>query len=162
MRGRWDREPAHASQRPRRLVAVTCAAVWITGGAAGMADEITEQQVRDFLGRFEAAQGTADFDAVVPLLHPEVLFRFNDGDHRGLEAARGAFESTWALDVEDERYYLTDIEVLHRGVESATATFRFHWSGKGDHGPFHVVGRGTSVLVRHDGELKLLVEHLSR
>ena len=44
----------------------------------------------------------------------------------------------------------------------STATFRFHWSGVGDNGPFHIVGRGTSVLVRHDGALKLRVEHLSR
>ena len=127
-----------------------------------MADEIGEQQVREFLRRFERAQGTEDFDAVRPLLHPDVLFRFNDGDYRGLEAARGAFESTWALDVDDERYYLTDVEVLHVDSNSATATFRFHWSGSGDNGPFHIVGRGTSVLVRDDGRLKLLVEHLSR
>ena len=127
-----------------------------------MADEIGEQQVLEFLQRFERAQGTEDFDAVRPLLHPDVLFRFNDGDYRGLEAARGAFESTWALDVEDERYYLSDIEVLYRDEHSATATFRFHWSGVGDHGPFHIVGRGTCVLVRHKGELRLLVEHLSR
>ena len=127
-----------------------------------MAQEITERQVLDFLDRFETAQGTEDFDAVVPMLHPDALFRFNDGDYRGLEAARGAFESTWALDVEDERYHLSDIEVLYSDESSATATFRFHWSGVGEQGPFEVVGRGTSVLVRHEGELRLLVEHLSR
>ncbi|MYE83258.1 MAG: nuclear transport factor 2 family protein [Gammaproteobacteria bacterium] len=142
--------------------AVTCAAVCIAGGMAGMAQEITERQVLDFLDRFEAAQGARDFAAVAPMLHPDALFRFNDGDYRGLEAARGAFESTWALDVEDERYYLDDIDVLHTDEHSATATFKFHWSGVGDNGPFHVVGRGTSVLVRHEGELRLLVEHLSR
>lgn len=146
----------------RRTLAVTCAAVCIAGGMAGMAQEITERQVLDFLDRFETAQGTEGFDAVAPLLHPDALFRFNDGDYRGLEAARGAFESTWALDVEDERYYLSDIEVLYRDEHSATATFQFHWSGVGDNGPFHVVGRGTSVLIRFEGELRLLVEHLSR
>ena len=143
-------------------LALHCAALGMVAAIGSVADEITEQQVLDFLDRFEQAQGTADFDAVAPLVHADVLFRFNDGDYRGLEAARGAFESTWALDVEDERYYLTDVEVLHVDSDSATATFRFHWSGSGDNGPFHVVGRGTSVLVRHDGRLKLLVEHLSR
>ena len=134
----------------------------IGANAAGMAEEITERQVRGFLARFEQAQATERFDAVEPLLHPDVLFRFNDGDYRGLEAARGAFESTWALDVEDVRYVLSHIDVLHRDASSATATFRFHWSGVGDQGPFEVVGRGTTVLVRYEGELRLLVEHLSR
>lgn len=145
-----------------RTLALHCAALGVVAAVGSVADEIGEQQVLEFLQRFERAQGTEDFDAVRPLLHPDVLFRFNDGDYRGLEAARGAFESTWALDVEDERYYLSDIEVLHRDGHSATATFRFHWSGVGDQGPFHIVGRGTCVLVRHDAELRLLVEHLSR
>jgi len=127
-----------------------------------VADEITEEQVLRFLKRFEQAQGTEDFELVSSMLHPDALFRFNDGDYRGIEAARGAFESTWAQEVEDERYRLTDVEVLHVDASSATVTFRFHWSGVGDDGPFHIVGRGTSVLVRHDGALKLLVEHLSR
>ena len=147
---------------PHRLLAVTCAAVCIGTNVASMAEGFTEQEVRDFLARFEQAQGTEDFDAVVPMLHPDVLFRFNDGDYRGIEAARGAFESTWALDVQDERYYLTDVEVLHTDEHGATATFQFHWSGVGDQGRFHVAGRGTAVLVRHDGALRLLVEHLSR
>ncbi len=125
-------------------------------------DRITERQVLDFLGRFETAQNSEDFDRVAPLLHPDALFRFNDGDYRGLKAARGAFESTWEHEVEDEKYYLSDIEVLHTDSGSATAAFRFNWSGVTANGPFEVVGRGTSVIVRHEGELKLLLEHLSR
>jgi hypothetical protein len=41
-------------------------------------------------------------------------------------------------------------------------TFRFHWSGIGARGPFEIAGRGTSVLVEHEGQLKILLEHLSR
>lgn len=134
----------------------------MAAGGADMAEQITESQVLEFLNRFETAQNSEDFDRVAPMLHPDALFRFNDGDYRGLEAARGAFENTWAHEVDDERYYLSDIEVLHVDHRSATATFRFHWSGVTANGPFEVVGRGTSVLVRHEGELKLLVEHLSR
>ena len=143
-------------------VAVTCAAVWKAAEGAEMVDRITERQVLDFLGRFETAQNSEDFDRVAPFLHPDALFRFNDGDYRGLKAARGAFESTWEQDVGDEKYYLSDIEVLHTDSGSATAAFRFNWSGVTANGPFEVVGRGTSVIVRHEGELKLLLEHLSR
>ena len=131
-------------------------------GAGDTAEQLSEQQVLEFLSRFEAAQNSEDFDNVAPLLHPDVLFRFNDGDYRGLEAARGAFESTWAQEVENEVYRLSDIEVLHAGSGSAAATFRFHWSGVTAKGPFEVIGRGTGVIVRHQGEPRLLVEHLSR
>lgn len=127
-----------------------------------MAGEIAEAQILEFLKRFEKAQSTQAFDNVVPLIHPDGLFRFNDGDYRGMDEIRSAFETTWAHDVEDERYYLSDIEIEHAGASSATATFKFHWSGKGPDGPFHIVGRGTTVVVRHQGSLKILVEHLSR
>ena len=124
--------------------------------------EITEAMVFDFFKRFEEAQGTASFASVVDMIHPDALFRFNDGDYSGLDAIRGAFESTWAQDVQDERYYLTDIKVMCLDTNSATATFRFNWTGIGPQGRFHIVGRGTSLLLRHDGKLKILVEHLSR
>jgi len=124
--------------------------------------EITEAMVFDFFKGFEEAQGTASFANVTHMIHPDALFRFNDGDYRGLDAVRGAFENTWAQDVQDERYYLTDINVMCLDANSATATFRFNWTGIGPQGRFHIIGRGTSILVRHDGKLKVLVEHLSR
>jgi hypothetical protein len=123
---------------------------------------ITETRVVEFLKRFEDASATELFANVVGMIHPNALFRFNDGDYRGLEAIRHAFESTWTHDVKDERYYLSDIEVVSVDTSSAAATFHFHWSGAGPQGPFQIVGRGTGLLVLHDGKLKVMVEHLSR
>ena len=123
---------------------------------------ITETKVVEFLKRFEDASATRLFANVVGMIHPNALFRFNDGDYRGLEAIQHAFESTWTYDVKDERYYLSDIEVLSVDTGSAAVTFHFNWSGVGPQGPFQIVGRGTSLLVLHDGKLKVMVEHLSR
>jgi ketosteroid isomerase-like protein len=123
---------------------------------------ITETKVVEFLKRFEDASATKVFANVVGMIHPNALFRFNDGDYRGLEAVQRAFESTWAHNVKDERYCLSDIEVVSVDTSSAAATFHFSWSGIGQHGPFQIVGRGTSLLVLHDGKLKVMVEHLSR
>jgi len=120
---------------------------------------ISKAQVVSFLNQFEKAQSTQSFDNVMDKIHPDALFRFNDGDYRGLDAIQGAFERTWDYAVQDERYYLTDIEVMHVDSNSATATFTFHWSGVGPQGPFHNIGRGTTVLIRHEGELKILIEH---
>jgi len=123
---------------------------------------VTEASVVEFLKRFEDVSATRTFANVRGMIHPNALFRFNDGDYRGLEAIQGAFESTWAHDVIDERYYLSDIEVVNVDTDSAAATFHFNWSGVGEQGPFQIVGRGTTLLVRHHGKLKVMVEHLSR
>ena len=124
--------------------------------------EITESKVVNFLNRFEIAQATRSFANVVDMIHPNALFRFNDGDYRGLLAIQRAFESTWSQDVKNEHYRLNNIEVISVDSNSAVATFQFTWSGKGAKGPFHIVGRGTSILVLHEGRLKVIVEHLSR
>jgi ketosteroid isomerase-like protein len=124
--------------------------------------QVTEAEVFEFLKRYEDASATASFANVAAMIHPNALFRFNDGDYRGLEAIQRAFESTWAYDVKDERYYLSDIEVMYLDASSAAVAFQFNWSGVGAKGAFVIVGRGTSVLVRHEGKLKLIVEHLSR
>ena len=123
---------------------------------------ITEARVVEFLKSDQYESAAKLFANVVGMIHPHALFRFNDGDYRGLEAIQRAFESTWAHDVKDERYYLSDVEVVSVDTSSAAATFHFNWSGVGPQGPFQIVGRGTSLLVLHDGKLKILVEHLSR
>lgn len=123
---------------------------------------ITESRVVEFLEQFVDASATGSFANVAGMIHPNALFRFNDGDYRGLEAIQGAFERTWAHDVKDERYDLSNIEVMSVDTDSAAATFQFRWSGVGTQGPFLIVGRGTSVLVRHQDRLKVMVEHLSR
>ena len=122
---------------------------------------ITETRVVEFLKRFEDASATRFFANVVGMIHPNALFRFTDGDYRGLEAIQRAFESTWTQDIVDELYYLSDIEVVSVDTSSAVVTFHFNWSGAGPHGSFQIVGRGTSLLALHDGKLKVMVEHLS-
>lgn len=121
----------------------------------------TSSELVEFFDSFERAQETHDFDRVAPMIHPQALFRFNDGDFRGVADIRAAFERTWAHDVEDERYWMDDLEVLHAGAECAVVTFAFHWSGTGPKGFFQVDGRGSSVVVRHAGSPVILLEHLS-
>ena len=125
--------------------------------------ELTEADALQFMARFEAALATEDFANVAPLIHPQAVFRFSEGDHSGMAEIRTAMERTWAHEVNDERYYLTDKRVLRSGEGSATVLFTWNWSGDSpEHGPFEIVGRGTVQLVRHDGEIKILLEHLSR
>ncbi len=113
-----------------------------------------------FLRAFEEASASRDFDEVAEI-HPDAIFRFTDGDFRGRDAIRLAFEKTWAWDVADERYYLTNLRVLAADTHSASVTYDFHWTGAARGRPFHTVGRGTAVVVLVDGKPQLIHEHLS-
>ena len=141
--------------------------VWLIAlmmaGAPAVQAELTEAEALQFMARFEAALATEDFEKVAPLIHPQAVFRFSEGDHSGMADIRAAMERTWAFEVDDERYYLTDKRVLHSGKGAATVLFTWNWSGdSAEHGPFKITGRGTVQLVRHEGTIKILLEHLSR
>ncbi len=124
--------------------------------------DLTPQTVADFLASYEQAQATHDFDEVAPLIHPEALFRFNDGDYRGIDEIRSAFEATWALDIEDTSYRVEDLTVETAGPDHAAASFSFVWEGTGPDGRFEVRGRGTTVVVMLEDSPRILIEHLSR
>lgn len=145
-----------------RSVSLWLVALMMTGAPAVQA-ELTETDALQFMARFEAALATEDFTQVSPLIHPQAVFRFSEGDHSGMADIRAAMERTWAIEVDDERYYLTDKRVLHSGKGAATVLFTWNWSGdSAEHGPFKITGRGTVQLVRHEGAIKILLEHLSR
>jgi len=98
------------------------------------------------------------------MIHERAFFRFNDGDFKGRAAVREAFEKTWrgSAGLKKERFYLSDIVVLSTDQASATATYTYNWEGTMDGRPFRVQGRGTRVLVREQGRLQIIHEHLSR
>jgi ketosteroid isomerase-like protein len=120
---------------------------------------LTEAKVREFVARWRAADDTV-FANVEPMIHPDALFRFNDGDYRGMASVRHAFESTAANASPDERFHWSDYDVLFVGEQSAIVTFDWIWSGTQAAGPFRVEGRGTSVIVDTDRGPQVMLEHL--
>ncbi len=124
---------------------------------------MTKESVVQFLNRFEELGESKNFDLIADMIHDEAIFRFNDGDFVGKQAIRGAFEKTWAgsANVERERFYLTDIQVLTTDAKSATATYTYHWEGAVAGQSFQIRGRGTRVLVVDHGQLQIILEHLS-
>jgi ketosteroid isomerase-like protein len=117
-----------------------------------------------FLHRFEALAEQENFDLVEDMVHADAVFRFNDGDFVGKTAVRGAFEKTWqgSDGVQKERFYLSDIVVLSVDAASAAATYTYNWEGRMNGQSFRIQGRGTRVMVVHDGRLQIIHEHLSR
>ncbi|MGI9327821.1 MAG: DUF4440 domain-containing protein [Pseudomonadales bacterium] len=126
------------------------------------AAEFNEAGIQSFMSAYEKALGTEDFNNVARFIHPQAIFRFSEGDFVGLVQIEKAFEKTWALDVQDVEYFLTNVHVLNLDATSATVLFNWNWHGKSKEGPFQIVGRGTSQIVLFEGQSKLLLEHLSR
>jgi hypothetical protein len=100
------------------------------------------------------------FDALLPVLSKEVVFWFNSGSHRGVAAARQAFEATWA-GIVDEHYWLEDLVWLSGDAASACCIFRFRWRGTVEGKPIEGGGRGTTILRRETAGWMIIHEHLS-
>jgi ketosteroid isomerase-like protein len=138
------------------------------GGAVnappGTDDGIAADEVVRFLNHFEEVAMKEDFDLLADMIDEGAFFRFNDGDFIGRQAIRAAFEKTWRADptVRKARFYLTDIVVLTTDHSSATATYTYNWEGSQGGQEFRIQGRGTRVLVREAGKLRIVHEHLSR
>ena len=129
-----------------------------------MQPAITVDIVVHFLNRFEALAEQEDFSLIRDMIHEDAYFRFNDGDFVGHPAIQAVFEKTWRGDpsVKKARFYLSDTVVLTTDHSTATATYTYNWEGSQDGRTFTIRGRGTRVLVRVNGELRIIHEHLSR
>ena len=158
-------------QSRRRGTRLRCIVAAFTIAIAGCAVHsgrfavpISEQEVVAFLHEFEKLAEREDFALIGEMIDENAFFRFNDGDFVGRPAIQGAFEKTWRGDptVKKARFYLTDIKVLTVDDRTATATYTYNWEGSQGDRKFAIRGRGTRVLVRHAGSLRIVHEHLSR
>ncbi|TAG74456.1 MAG: nuclear transport factor 2 family protein [Burkholderiales bacterium] len=129
-----------------------------------MQSALTQNNVIQFLNRFEALAEREEFGLISHMIHEHAYFRFNDGDFRGRDAIQAAFEKTWRGDpsVKKARFYLSDIVVLSTDSGSATATYSYNWEGSQGDKQFCIQGRGTRVLVRENAQWQIIHEHLSR
>ena len=116
----------------------------------------------EFLKLYEGATISRRFEDVAPLIADDAVFFFNDGSYVGKESIKGAFERTWAFDIQDEKYWLDNIQWLMKEDQVAVCTFAFHWTGVVK-GKFKELGsgRGTTVLGRSGSNWKVIHEHLS-
>ncbi len=125
---------------------------------------ITSESVERFLNHFEEVAMKEDFSLLQDMIDERAYFRFNDGDFIGHKAIQAVLEKTWRGDptVKKARFYLSEVVVLTTDKTSATATYTYNWEGSQGSQSFKIQGRGTRVLVRDGGRLRIIHEHLSR
>ena len=100
------------------------------------------------------------FDEVEPLISPQATFWFTDGTHRGIAEIRAAFERTWEA-LQNEVYWLEDLEWLGLSDAVASCIYRFRWKAEIDGETFEGTGRGTTAVRSENGQWKIIHEHLS-
>ena len=114
----------------------------------------------DAMKFYQARLALHDFDALLPVIAEDAVFWFSDGDHKGIEAARRAFEAAWKA-VENEVYTLEDLRWLAIGDSVASCIYNFHWKGMAAGEPVWGGGRGTTVLRKDAAGWRIVHEHLS-
>ena len=124
------------------------------------ADEEILMPPADFIGRYEAALATQEWENVSPLIHDQASVVFSNGTvHKGKDAVQAAFERNFRA-IEHERYQMRNVHWLLEKSDTAVFMFDFEWAGIIDGKEASGGGRGTSVLVNEDGRWLLLAEHL--
>jgi len=124
---------------------------------------ITPEEVVQFMNDFELLGEKKNFDLWTSMIHEKASYRLNDGDFFGLPEIRKIVEQTWVTyrTAENARFYLSDMRVIHVDRSSASVTFTYNWEWIKDGRPNRAQGRGTRVVVRDQGRLKIIHMHLS-
>ena len=113
-----------------------------------------------FIQEYERATNTHDFNQVRPLIKWDAVYFFSDGVFRGIDEIEAVFNRNWNT-IQDETYRITDVEWLSYSDTMATCIYHYYWRGyyKGEEREGR--GRGTNIMVKEDGEWKMIHEHLS-
>ena len=137
-----------------------CLALLVLLSQATQAEEENMMPPADFIGRYEAALATQEWENVSPLVHDRASVVFSNGTvHKGKDAVQAAFERNFRA-IEHEHYQMRNVHWLLEKGDTAVFMFDFEWAGIIDGKEASGGGRGTSVLVNEEGSWQLLAEHL--
>lgn len=118
-------------------------------------------ELEKFMKEYETANNSHDFNEVLRFVKDDAVYFYSDGTYRGLKEVKSSFEVNWET-ITDEVYSIKNIEWITVTENTASCVYDFQWKGKYHGYSFDGSGRGTNVLVKVDGEWKIIHEHLSK
>ena len=144
----------------RRAALAFASALLLVSPAALAAPDVDSAEAA--FERYKAEINTHDFDRLADdVIADDAVFVFSDATHRGIDAARGAFNRTWSI-IPDEVYTMEQAEWLARDANTAVVAFRYGYKGTMKDGkPLAGGGHGTNVYKRTAKGWRLAYEHLS-
>ena len=116
----------------------------------------------DFIAAYEKALASQDWKTVEPLISDQACVTFSDGTvHREKQNVQSAFENNFKK-IKSEEYSMENIVWLRKEDRYAVYLFEFNWTGIVNDQSISGSGRGTSVIIKEDGNWQLLTEHLGK
>ncbi|NEM97423.1 YybH family protein [Pontibacter burrus] len=129
-------------------------------GFAGKVDPETKQELATFMQQYVTATNSHNFANVQPLLQPDAVYWFNKKESRGLPEIEASFNESWNY-LPDEVYGIEDITWLSIDKRIATCIYTYTYQGTHNGKSIQGKGRGTTILVKENGNWKIAHEHLS-
>ncbi len=119
-----------------------------------------EKELNAFIKTYVDATNSHNFANVQDLLLTDAVYWFNKSESQGIAAIKKNFESTWSY-LPDEVYGIENVKWLSIEKNSATCIYEYTYQGTHDGKQVKGRGRGTSLLVKHNGKWRIVHEHLS-
>lgn len=114
-----------------------------------------------FMRQYEQATNRHDFNQLTPLIADDATYWFTDGSYHGIDAIKAAVERTFTT-ILDEVYKIDQLEWIAVAENLGVCRYHFRWTGVIHGTPASGNGRGTNLVVKRNGNWKMLHEHLSR
>lgn len=119
-------------------------------------------QPEEFIKAYESALGTQNWNNIAPLMSKSISVTFSNGAvHVGKDKVKAAFENNFS-NIQNEVYKIDSIRWLSKEENFAVYLFDFFWTGIVNGKSVAGNGIGTAVLIKEEGNWKLLTEHLGR
>lgn len=116
----------------------------------------------EFMQTYERACRAHDLAGAMRMIDEQAVYWFSDGScHRGGKEIAQALADNFAA-IESEDYRISNLVWLTESNETAVGVYRFEWTGVVRGAPAGGTGRGTTALIRRDGEWVVAHEHLSQ
>lgn len=116
----------------------------------------------EFIKAYEIALASQNWEIVEPLISSIASVTFSNGIvHIGKDNVKKAFENNFAK-IKSEKYSIDNVKWLIKTEIYSVYLFEFNWVGIVNGQSISGNGIGTSVIIKEDGNWKLLTEHLGR
>lgn len=115
---------------------------------------------RKALDKYIEATNSHDFNNVKAVLHPQAVYWFTDQNCISNEQIGSYFMKSWDT-IKEEVYSATDVQWIAASDQVATCIYTYQYEGYYLEEFVSGSGRATNVFTLHDGEWRLIHEHLS-
>lgn len=146
--------------RRKLALALTCLPLVSKAvSAAQHGERPDEHDLNDLIKRYVDATNTHDFSHVEPLLTADAVYLFNQRAMRGVAEIKPYFEDAWRR-LPDEVYGIENVQWLSVDHDSATGIYEYTYHGNQEGKVVAGRGRGTTLLLKRDGQWRIAHEHL--